>query len=75
MENSPQQRLADRIRNFTRSRPQPTPARTQEWTLARGELGKTLRSIKKNAATGKQDVSAAGGKNDDKHGTASGDKS
>jgi len=43
-----QERLADRIRNFMRSKPEPAPVEPQELTLTRGELGKTLRSIKRN---------------------------
>jgi lysylphosphatidylglycerol synthetase-like protein (DUF2156 family) len=42
------QRLADRIRNFMQHHPEPAPFKPQELTLTRGELGKTLHSIKRN---------------------------
>jgi lysylphosphatidylglycerol synthetase-like protein (DUF2156 family) len=49
MERSPQERLASKIRNFIQHRPaQPAPVKPAELTLTRGELGKTLRSLKKN---------------------------
>lgn len=46
--DDPKQRLADRIKNFIQSHPQPKPTNPQELTLTRGELGKTLHSIKRN---------------------------
>lgn len=48
MEQSPQERLAARIRNFIHSKPQPAPVNPAELTLTRGELGKTLHSLKKH---------------------------
>ncbi|MBX9669591.1 MAG: DUF2156 domain-containing protein [Candidatus Obscuribacterales bacterium] len=42
------ERLVDRIRNLLRENPQPKPVQPDELTLTRGELGTTLRRIKRN---------------------------
>ncbi|MDZ4835326.1 MAG: DUF2156 domain-containing protein [Candidatus Melainabacteria bacterium] len=48
MEQSPQERLAARIRNFIQSKAEPALVNPAELTLTRGELGKTLHGLKRN---------------------------